>query len=48
MYKRQLHFVLEVCKDFAVSALLGGGLSFNQPLGDSCYVCMYFFSSQRQ
>ena len=46
VFKHQLHFVLEVCKDFPVSALLGGrAVTANLPEGDSCYVYIYLFAS---
>ena len=40
--------MLEVCKDFPVSALLGGrAVMANLPEGDSCYVFINLFASHR-
>ena len=40
--------MLEVCKDFPVSALLGGrAVMANLPEGDSCYVIINLFASHR-
>ena len=48
IFKHQLHFELEVCKDFPVSALLGGrAVIANLPEGDSCYVSINLFASHR-
>ena len=48
VFKHQLHFVLEVCKYFPVSALLSGpAVIANLPEGDSCYLYIYFFTSHK-
>ena len=47
VYKRQLHFVLEVCSDFHVSAFLGRVVIVNHREGDSCCVYIYLLVSHR-
>ena len=44
--KRQLHFVLEVYKNFPVS-FIGRAVIFNLREGDSCYVYIYLFASHK-
>ena len=46
VFKHQLHFVLKVCKDFPVSALLGGrAVIANLPEGGSYQVYIFVCKS---
>ena len=44
---QRMHFVLEVCSDFPVSAFLGRAVIVNHREGDSCCVYIYLLVSHR-